>query len=218
MAVELPEPLQWVLLLLAGSRWPEGQEDLMRDMGRRWRATAETLDEAGRAADSAVRRALDGQQGAAAEGLEKEWGKLVLPVDGDKPGFFPGMVKSCNAMADSLEAMANSTETAKISIVAQLGILAFEIATAEAAAPVTAGASLATIPAAITVSRTVVTTILKKLAKEIIEYALKEAFQEVAINLLAQSIQLAAGNRKELDGKELGMSAAGGAIGGAAGG
>ncbi|MGW4652388.1 toxin glutamine deamidase domain-containing protein [Kitasatospora sp. NPDC004289] len=47
---------------------------------------------------------------------------------------------------------------------------------------------------------------------------MKEAFQEVAINLLAQSIQLAAGNRKELDGKELGMSAAGGAIGGAAGG
>ncbi|MFJ9519655.1 toxin glutamine deamidase domain-containing protein [Kitasatospora sp. NPDC101801] len=218
MAVELPEPLQWVLLLLAGTRWPEGDEDLMRDMGRRWRATAEALDEAGRASDAAVRRALDGQQGSAAEALEKDWNKLVLPADGSKPGFFPGMVKSCNAMADSLEAMANSTETAKISIVAQLGILAFEIATAEAAAPVTAGASMAAIAPAIQVSKMTVQQILKKLAKEIIEYALKEAFQEVAINLLAQSIQLASGNRKELDGKELGMSAAGGAIGGAAGG
>ncbi|MEV6207293.1 nucleotidyl transferase AbiEii/AbiGii toxin family protein [Kitasatospora sp. NPDC051914] len=218
MAVELPEPLQWVLMLLAGSRWPEGDEDLMRDMARRWRAAAETVDESGRAADSAVRRALDGQQGASAEALEKQWAKLVLPVEGDKPGFFPGMTKACNAMADALEAMANSTETAKISIVAQLGILAYEIATAEAAAPVTAGASLATIPAAVAASRETVKQILSRLAKEILVIALKEAFQEVAINLLAQTIQLAAGNRKTLDGKELGMSAAGGAVGGAAGG
>ncbi|MFJ8042825.1 toxin glutamine deamidase domain-containing protein [Kitasatospora sp. NPDC096147] len=218
MAVELPEPLQWVLMLLAGSRWPEGDEDLMRDMGRRWRAAAETMDEAGRAADSAMKRALDGQQGSAVEELAKKWDTLTLPADGQKPGFFPGMVKACNSMADSLEAMANSTETAKISIVAQLGILAYEIATAEAAAPVTAGASLAAIPVAIQASKMTVQQILKKLAKEIIILALKEAFQEVAINLLAQSIQLAAGNRKELDGKELGMSAAGGAIGGAAGG
>ncbi|MFI5529432.1 toxin glutamine deamidase domain-containing protein [Kitasatospora sp. NPDC051853] len=218
MAVELPEPLQWVLMLLAGSRWPEGDEDLMRDMARRWRSAAESVDEGGRAADSAMKRALDGQQGAAMDELAKKWETLTLPVDGSKPGFFPGMVKACNSMADSLEAMANSTETAKISIVAQLGILAFEIATAEAAAPVTAGASLAAIPVAIQASKMTVQQILKKLAKEIIVLALKEAFQEVAINLLAQSIQLAAGNRKELDGKELGMSAAGGAIGGAAGG
>ncbi|GAA3038897.1 hypothetical protein GCM10020229_57630 [Kitasatospora albolonga] len=218
MAVELPEPLQWVLMLLAGSRWPEGDEDLMRDMARRWRSAAEAVEEGGRAADSAMKRALDGQQGAAMDELSKKWETLTLPADGKKPGFFPGMVKACNSMADSLEAMANSTETAKISIVAQLGILAYEIATAEAAAPVTAGASLAAIPAAITASKLTVQQILKKLAKEIIILALKEAFQEVAINLLAQSIQLAAGNRKELDGKELGMSAAGGAIGGAAGG
>ncbi|BFV59808.1 hypothetical protein KCMC57_up49120 [Kitasatospora sp. CMC57] len=217
MAVELPEPLQWVLMLLAGSRWPEGDEDLMRDMARHWRSSAETIDEAGRAADAAVKRALDGQQGSAAEALEKDWGKLVLPVDGEKPGFFPGMTKSCNAMADALEAMANSTETAKISIVAQLGILAYEIATAEAAAPATAGGSLAAIPVAIEVSKETVKQILKRLAKEIVMVALKEAFQEVAINLLAQTIQVAAGNRKTLDGKELGMSAAGGAAGGVGG-
>ncbi|MGW4652147.1 WXG100-like domain-containing protein, partial [Kitasatospora sp. NPDC004289] len=153
MAVELPEPLQWVLMLLAGSRWPEGDEDLMRDMARRWRSAAEAVEEGGRAADSAMKRALDGQQGAAMDELSKKWETLTLPADGKKPGFFPGMVKACNSMADSLEAMANSTETAKISIVAQLGILAYEIATAEAAAPVTAGASLAAIPAAITASK-----------------------------------------------------------------
>ncbi|MGW4652557.1 WXG100-like domain-containing protein, partial [Kitasatospora sp. NPDC004289] len=112
MAVELPEPLQWVLMLLAGSRWPEGDEDLMRDMARRWRSAAETIEEGGRAADSAMKRALDGQQGAAMDELSKKWETLTLPADGKKPGFFPGMVKACNSMADSLEAMANSTETA----------------------------------------------------------------------------------------------------------
>ncbi|GAA1198560.1 hypothetical protein GCM10009664_73510 [Kitasatospora gansuensis] len=160
---------------------------------------------------------MDGQQGSAAEKVEKDWGKLMLPVEGDNPGFFPGMVKSCNAMADALEAMANSTETAKISIVAQLGILAFEIATAEAAAPATGGASMAAIPIAVETSKQTVRQILTRLAKEAVMVALKQAFQGLAINLLAQTIQVAAGNRKSLDGKELGMSAAGGAAGGVGG-
>ncbi|BFV61098.1 hypothetical protein KCMC57_up62020 [Kitasatospora sp. CMC57] len=218
MAVELPEPLQWVLLLLAGTRWPEGEEDVMREMADRWRATGETLADVGTSVGSAIQRALDGQQGKAAEGLATHWAKFSVGKGTEEdPGFFPGMVKSCEGMAEMLDNMANSTETAKIQIVAQLGILAFEIATAEASAPFTAGASLAAIPAAVAVSRVVVQQILKKLLKEALEFAAKEAAQEVAINLLAQTIQIAEGNRTGLDGKELGQSALGGAVGGASG-
>lgn len=63
MAVELPEPLQWVLMLLAGTRWPEADEDALREMADRWRKTAKSVEDAAHAADNAVKQALDGQQG-----------------------------------------------------------------------------------------------------------------------------------------------------------
>ncbi|GHH83622.1 hypothetical protein GCM10018781_71210 [Kitasatospora indigofera] len=218
MAVELPEPLQWVLLLLAGTRWPEADEDMLRDMAERWRQGAETLKDAGEAADSALKRALEGQQGVAAEALAKHWAQFTVGKGTEQdPGYFPGLVQACNGMGDMLEAMANSAETAKIQIIAQLGILAFEVATAEAEAPFTAGLSLAEIPVFVGISRTVVQQILKKLLKEALEFAAKQAAQMAAINLMAQSIELMEGHRKSIDMKELGQNALGGAVAGASG-
>ncbi|MCU7821057.1 toxin glutamine deamidase domain-containing protein [Kitasatospora sp. DSM 101779] len=218
MAVELPEPLQWVLLLLAGTRWPEADEDMLRDMAERWRDGAKTLEDAGRSADSAVKRALDGQRGAAADALAKHWSQFTTGKGTEEdPGYFPGLVQACNGMGDMLEAMANSAETAKIQIIAQLGILAFEIATAEAEAPFTAGASLAEIPVFVGISRTAVQQILKQLLKETLQFAAKQAAQMAAINLLAQGIEVAEGHRKNIDMKELGQNALGGAVAGASG-
>ncbi|MEV7175321.1 hypothetical protein [Kitasatospora sp. NPDC093679] len=218
MAVELPEPLQWVLLLLAGTRWPEADEDMLRDMAERWRDGAKTLEDAGRSADSAVKRALDGQRGAAADALGKHWSQFTTGKGTEaEPGYFPGLVQACNGMGDMLEAMANSAETAKIQIVAQLGILAFEIATAEAEAPFTAGASLAEIPVFVGISRTAVQQILKQLLKETLQFAAKQAAQMAAINLLAQGIEVMEGHRKSVDMKELGQNALGGAVAGASG-
>ncbi|MCX5207781.1 hypothetical protein OG689_00340 [Kitasatospora sp. NBC_00240] len=218
MAVELPEPLQWVLLLLAGTRWPEADEDMLRDMAERWRQGAETLKDAGEAADSALKRALEGQQGVAAEALAKHWAQFTVGKGTEQdPGYFPGLVQACNGMGDMLEAMANSAETAKIQIIAQLGILAFEVATAEAEAPFTAGISLAEIPVFVGISRTVVQQILKQLLKEALEFAAKQAAQMAAINLMAQSIELMEGHRKSIDMKELGQNALGGAVAGASG-
>ncbi|MFI5532995.1 hypothetical protein ACIA8O_31105 [Kitasatospora sp. NPDC051853] len=216
MAVELPEPLQWVLLLLAGCRWPEADEDLLRDMAERCRDAAADLTDATGSSDAAVKRALDGQQGPAAEALAAYWAQYATGKGTpEEPGFLPGAVNSLNGMGDMLEQIANSAETAKIQIIAQLGILAFEIATAEAEAPFTAGASLLQVPVMVAASRTVVSTILKTLLKEMIEMAAKQAAQMAAINLLAQTIQIAEGHRKGLDMKELGQNALGGAVGGA---
>jgi hypothetical protein len=218
MAVELPEPLQWVLLLLAGTRWPEADEDMLREMARRWRDGARTLEDAGKSADSAVKRALDGQKGVAAEALATHWAQFTTGKGTEQdPGYFPGLVQACDGMGDMLEAMANSAETAKIQIIAQLGILAFEIATAEAEAPFTAGVSLAEIPVFVGVSRTVVQQILKKLLKEALEFAAKQAAQMAAINVLAQGIEVMEGHRKSIDMKEVGQNALGGAVAGASG-
>ncbi|AUG76703.1 hypothetical protein CFP65_1829 [Kitasatospora sp. MMS16-BH015] len=213
MATELPEPLQWVLLLLAGCRWPEADEGELRDMAERWRSAGKELEQASQAADTAVKNALDGQQGQAAEGLTAYWAKYTT---GDQ-AYLPGTVKACEGMGDMLESMANSAETAKIQIIAQLGILAFEIATAEAEAPFTAGASLLEIPAAIAIGRTAVQAILKTLLKEALEHAIKMGVQMGAINLMAQGIEVAEGHRKSIDMKELGQSALGGAVSGAIG-
>ncbi|MFC8722922.1 hypothetical protein ACFUEL_36610, partial [Kitasatospora sp. NPDC057198] len=217
MAVELPEPLQWVLLLLAGTRWPEADEDQLRHMAEHCRKAAENVKDAAQSADSTIKRALDGQQGVAAEALAGYWEKKYTVGEGgpDKPGAFPGAVDSLNGMGDMLEQMANSAETAKIQIIAQLGILAFELATAEAEAPFTAGASLLQVPAMIAVSRTVVQQILKQLLKETLKMAAKQAAQMGAINFLAQGIELAEGHRKSIDMKEVGQNALGGAVGGA---
>ncbi|MCX5213456.1 hypothetical protein OG689_30025 [Kitasatospora sp. NBC_00240] len=217
MAVELPEPLQWVLLLLAGTRWPEADEDGLRGMAEHWRSTASVLKDVGEGADAGIRRALEGQQGVAATRLTEYWAKFTVGKGEEEPGAFPGLVTACEGMGEMLEAMANSAETAKIQIIAQLGILAFEIATAEFEAPFTAGLSLAEIPVFVGISRTVVQQILKKLVVEALEFAAKQAVQMAAINLLAQSIQVAEGHRSGIDLKEVGQSAAAGAVAGAAG-
>ncbi|WP_405009654.1 hypothetical protein [Kitasatospora sp. NBC_01539] len=216
MAVELPEPLQWVLLLLAGTRWPEADEDQLRDMADRCRRTAEGLKDAAQSADATMKRALDGQKGTAAEALGKYWEKYSVGKGTEQdPGYLPGAINSLNGMGDMLEQVANSAETAKIQIIAQLGILAFELATAEAEAPFTAGASLLQVPVMIGASRLVVSQLLKQLMKEMVEMAVKQAAQMAAINLLAQGIELAEGHRKSIDMKELGQNALGGAVGGA---
>ncbi|MFJ6213502.1 hypothetical protein ACIQGZ_09245 [Streptomyces sp. NPDC092296] len=216
MAVEVPEPLQWVLMLLSGTRWPEGDEDQLRDMAARWRQAGEQLEEAGRAADSTVQRALDGQQGAAADALATYWSAYTSGADG-APGYFPGTAQACAGLGDMLEQMANSIETAKIQIIAQIVILAFEIATAEAEAPFTFGASLAEIPIAVGISRTVVQQILKTLLKEALQHAAKQAAIMGGVNLMAQTIEVAEGHRKSIDLKELGQNIEGGAVAGALG-
>ncbi|PJN23653.1 toxin glutamine deamidase domain-containing protein [Kitasatospora sp. CB02891] len=218
MAVELPEPLQWVLLLLAGCRWPEADEDQLRDMADHCRKAADSLKDAAQSADATVKRALEGQQGVAAEALGKYWEKYSVGKSTEQdPGYLPGAINALNGMGDMLEQVANSAETAKIQIIAQLGILAFEIATAEAEAPFTAGASMLEVPVFIAASKATVAATLKLLLKEMIEMAVKQAVQMAAINLLAQGIELAEGHRKSIDMKEVGMSAAGGAVGGASG-
>ncbi|MFJ5921369.1 hypothetical protein ACIQF6_02055 [Kitasatospora sp. NPDC092948] len=218
MAVELPEPLQWVLLLLAGCRWPEADEDQLRDMADHCRKAAESLKDAAQSADATVKRALEGQQGVAAEALGKYWEKYSVGKGTEQdPGYLPGAINALNGMGDMLEQVANSAETAKITIIAQLGILAFEIATAEAEAPFTAGASMLEVPAFIAASKATVSATLKVLLKEMITMAVKQAAQMAAINFLAQGIELAEGHRKSIDMKEVGMSAAGGAVGGASG-
>ncbi|GAA2155624.1 hypothetical protein GCM10009760_55720 [Kitasatospora kazusensis] len=218
MATELPEPLQWVLLLLAGTRWPEQDEDQLRDMADHWRKAATALQDASHAADAAVKQALEGQQGAAADALTKHWADYTVGKGTDQdPGYLPSTIAACNGMGDMLEGMANSAETAKISIIAQLGILAFELATAEAEAPVTAGASLVEVPVMVQTTRQVVMDFLKTLLKEALQHALKQAVQMAAINLLAQSIELAEGHRKSIDMKEVGQNALGGAVAGATG-
>ncbi|MFI9786682.1 hypothetical protein ACIHEI_24745, partial [Kitasatospora sp. NPDC051984] len=93
MAVELPEPLQWVLLLLAGCRWPEADEDRLREMAGHCRRAAEGLKEAAQGADSAVRRALDGQEGAAADALGAYWVRFSVGSGSvDDPGRLGGVV------------------------------------------------------------------------------------------------------------------------------
>ncbi|MGK4578997.1 toxin glutamine deamidase domain-containing protein [Kitasatospora sp. HPMI-4] len=218
MAVELPEPLQWVLLLLAGTRWPEADEGQLRDMADHCRKTATNLLDATHAADAAVKNALEGQQGVAAEGLAKYWAEYSVGKGTEtEPGYLPGVINALNGMGDMLEAMANSAETAKIQIIAQLGILAFEIATAEAEAVPTFGASMAEIPVFITISRETVQQVLKKLLMEALQHAVKQAVQMAAINLIAQTIELAEGHRKSIDMKEVGQNALGGAVAGATG-
>ncbi|MDH6579949.1 hypothetical protein, partial [Kitasatospora sp. MAP5-34] len=218
MAVELPEPLQWVLLLLAGTRWPEADEGQLRDMADHWRKAATQLQDASHAADAAVKQALDGQQGAAADALAKHWADYSVGKGTEQdPGYLPGTIAACNGMGDMLEGMANSAETAKIQIIAQLGILAFELATAEAEAVPTLGASMLEVPVFITVSRETVVQVLKRLLKEALEHAIKQAVQMAAINLMAQTIELAQGHRKSIDMKELGQNALGGAVAGATG-
>ncbi|RKT85408.1 Protein of unknown function [Saccharopolyspora antimicrobica] len=128
VGIELPAELRDVAAR-AGARWPEADEDAMRESATAWREAADAIDGLAGNADSTAQGALRAFDGEAAEAATREWDGFVAA-----DGILPGSVQQCRAAADRLDHAAEQVGAAKVQLVRELVTLAKQTDAAEQAA------------------------------------------------------------------------------------
>ncbi|MCI2424133.1 TNT domain-containing protein [Saccharopolyspora sp. K220] len=128
MGIELPAELQDVAAR-AGARWPEADEDAMRESATAWRAAAKSIDALAGNADGTAQGALGAFDGEAAQAARREWDAFAAP-----DGALLSSAKECRAAADRLDHAAEQIGAAKVQLVRELVTLAKQTDAAERAA------------------------------------------------------------------------------------
>ncbi|MEZ0112528.1 hypothetical protein ABH920_006550 [Catenulispora sp. EB89] len=214
MTTEVPAPVQWLLAIVCGQEWPDGDEQALRAAGQAWTDAATALQPAFADADTAAKKAASSYGGTASEAFTKFWNMFTQP-QGDQPAILDGLVKQCQDIGQELDGFADEVETSRIEIIGQLVILAVEIAIAQSLAPLTFGLSELSIAGEVAATRLVVRELLEAVLKAAFKAALKMTVQMTALDLLAQGIEEAQGHRTSIDWGEVGKTAEGAAISGA---
>jgi hypothetical protein len=186
VAIMLPVEVDWVLDLL-GFQWPNIDEDKMRDAAEAWSSFAAAVRTAQQQGESAAQAVRGANSGEAIEAFENKWKKF----SGD--GFLDEAAEAAEVLAVVLQIVATIIMVMKLAVIAQLIALAFEFAAAQAAAPVTLGASEAGAAAATATTRVMVREIISKAKTQIIQ-AIKDALakkvqrtaREMAVALLKE--------------------------------
>jgi hypothetical protein len=207
MTIQIPEPVQWLVPLVVGTDWPEGDEDALRRLAQAWERVATAISQATGEGNVAARTVLGTMQGEAADAFAEYWDRFV---SGD--GQFLGTLEqACADLAEGCDEAALNIEYTKLSIIAALLILAAQIAAMAAAAFATFGTSTAGIPIAQAMTRITVQLAFQKLISQVAI----NAGADVAI----QGLQLVGGGRESWDfGKTADAGLAGVAVGATGGG
>ncbi|SDM43624.1 hypothetical protein SAMN04487981_101508 [Streptomyces sp. cf386] len=209
-----PRELADMLAMIAGEDWPYVSEiDLLR--------RAEAYEQAYQAMEKLQPRFVDevngifqGLKGSGAQAIRDMINEFLVGKGTEEdPGAFNGAIMSAKALAENLRKTSNNVETAKISIIAMAAMVVAELIAAGISLFFTFGASGPAFAALIKMTA----LLAKKLVFQLIKSILMGALMMVAINGLAQAIQIARGHRNGFDLGELGMQAALGAAGGVIG-
>lgn len=218
MTIQIPEAVQWLVPIVVGADWPEGDEDALRRLAQAWEQAATAIGEVAGDGNAAAQAARSAIQGEAADAFAEYWDRFVA---GDEQ-FLVTLQQACEQLGQGCDETALNIEYTKLSIIAALLVLAAQIAAMAAAAVATLGASTAGIPIAQAAARITVQLAFQELIKQI---ALKAAVN-VAINVgvdgVIQGLQFARGDRESWDvgnTVDAGISGlmagvAGGAVGG----
>ncbi|WP_422647273.1 hypothetical protein [Actinoalloteichus caeruleus] len=196
----IPEECRWLLPIVVGSNWPEGDEEALRRLSQAWVTAADGVAEVAASGDAAATAVLAQMEGETAEAIRAAWTEYT----GGGEERLPTLEEICRALAEKCDAGALNVEYTKMMIIAQLVILAIEIAIMIAAAAGTFGGSTAGIPLAQMATREIVKQLFILLVKELTKAYLKKVLPDVVI----QSIQMAEGNRQEWDWGRTGTAAA----------
>lgn len=129
MGIELPAELADVAAK-TGVKWPEADEDKMRETAQAWREAAKRVNTLISDADNTAQKALGTTEGAGADAARTHWGKYVQP----DTGHLTSVARGCTNAADQLEHAAHQVGEAKLAIVRNLVPLAQNIDVAEHAA------------------------------------------------------------------------------------
>lgn len=129
MGIELPPELADVAAQ-TGVKWPEADEDKMRETAQAWRDTGAKITSLTSDADGTARTALSTTAGESADTARKHWDTYVQP----DTGKLTSMARGCTTAADQLDHAATQVADAKLAIVQNLVPLAKNKDVAEHAA------------------------------------------------------------------------------------
>lgn len=232
MSIDIPPALQWISYL-AGSKWPQGDEDGLWRIGEHWKASAAEMSDLIPDLNRVRNETMSVITGETADTAEQEFAKLF---DGDYS--VDKLVEAMKALGETARQAGTQVEASKIEILVGLAMAAAEIIYAIAMAPWTFGASMAWIPpiemltmAAIrmlfsqlmralvrraieALTKTAVARLLREVAQETVE----EVVEELVVNLSIQQYQVDKGHKDKIDWNDAATAAKGAAAGGAAAG
>ncbi|MEU3645353.1 hypothetical protein AB0E59_18375 [Lentzea sp. NPDC034063] len=205
----MPESVQWLMPIVVGANWPEGDEEKLRVMRDAWTAAAKSVEEVLGDGNNASTAALGCMSGQTAEKFEEYWKKYT---EGD--AYLVNLQQICTDLAAGCDKAALGIEYTKYSIILALIILAIQIAAMIASAVATFGTSTAGIPIAQAATRITVQMVFQQLVKQI----LINVAINVGVDAFIQGVQFAKGDRKSWDvGKTVDAGIAGVAAGVASG-
>jgi hypothetical protein len=119
MGIQLPPELASVAAQ-AGVRWPEADEDKMRQSAQAWRDAGTKLTTLTRDADRTAGGALGAVHGDTGDAARRHWSRFVHPDH----GHLTATARGCHHAADRLDHAANQVGAAKLEIVRNLVNLA----------------------------------------------------------------------------------------------
>ena len=216
--MEMPDAVKWLLPIVVGESWPEGDETKLRALRDAWHAASSAIGPVSETGNQAASGVRDNWTGDGADAFVEQWKKFV---EGDE-AYFKQLADASKALGDSCDQTALDVEYTKYMIIISLIVLAAQIAAMIAAAAVTFGGSTAGIAPAQVATRMTVQMLFRQLleklaqqgfkqvAKELLEKLLKQGLKKIGMEVLKneainlgmdagiQGLQMAKGDRSEL--------------------
>ncbi|MCH7231100.1 hypothetical protein L0U85_09575 [Glycomyces sp. L485] len=140
MGIQLPEELTGLLSMI-GYDFPESDEESIFNLAGAWTGMADQISGKVESLNTAAKTLLENNVGAEIDAFASEWGDAESAVRNIADAADP-----TNIINIGLTIAAGVVLALKLQVIAQLVILAFQIAQAIATAAVTFGASLVQIP------------------------------------------------------------------------
>ncbi|MGK5637547.1 DUF6531 domain-containing protein [Streptomyces sp. URMC 126] len=201
MGVVLPDKLAKVLDLI-GVNWPNVDEDDYREMAKSLRSFAEAVDSGRGDSNVALNRLLSTNRGQMTDAVEAHVRKL-------NGKHLHNLAEAGRLLAGGLDSAAVVVAGAKGAAIVQLGILASEVAAAQAAAPITLGFSELGALSGVAVTRTVVKRLFKDAARAAAQEVLSiatgpvfSALDAMATDLVVQVVSDGLGAQDGVDLKQ----------------
>ncbi|MDV3128455.1 hypothetical protein M1247_26340 [Mycobacterium sp. 21AC1] len=232
MSIDIPPALQWISYL-AGSKWPQGDEDGLWRIGEHWHESASEMSDLIPDLNRVRNETMSVITGETADTAAQEFAKLF---DGDYS--VDKLVEAMAALGETARQAGTQVEASKIEILVGLALAAAEILYAIAMAPWTFGISLSWIPAIEALTMVAVRmlfnqlmralvrraiealtkTTVSRLLREVAQQSAEEVAEELITNLAIQQYQIDQGHKDKIDWDDVGNAAKSAAAGGAAAG
>ena len=204
--VELPEPLQWLLEVVVGERWPAAIEQELHAVADVWRHLGGQVAEAHQGAEPAAGAVVQYNHGPAVEAFGQFWQRFSThPMS--------QAVSVCGELEAMLRQFAGDVAGTKTYIVVQLEILAGEVALGLAGSEITLGVSDAVATAAAAATRALIRDALGELATTTAATAARMAVKASATELVNDATLQALRQANGGHNFDLGQWARTGAIG-----